>query len=447
MNTPDPLIDHVNNRTATIAVVGAGYVGLPLAAALHRTGHRVLVLDTDPQKVQMLNSGTSYLTHLGKDIVPQLSESDRFEATSDTARLADAHAIIVCVPTPLAEDETPDLRFVLSTARAIGEQLQPGQLIVLESTTYPGTTRDAFAPAIAQGFLDAHDDQTAPPHFYLAYSPEREDPGRSSHTTTTTPKLVAGLDAESLRAAQALYATTLEQVVPVDSLETAEAAKLLENVFRAVNIALVNELKVVFDTMGIDIWQVVRAAATKPFGFMPFYPGPGLGGHCIPIDPFYLAWKAREAGRPSRFIELAGEINTRMPEHVIARMIAELDRSEIKLADASVLIIGLAYKPDVDDIRESPSFELLRILQAQGATVQYHDPFVRETKPMRKYNFRLRSIELTPGAVSGFDAVIISTNHTKTDYAMLAQHSSLIIDTRDAMREYQHEMGNRLVRA
>jgi UDP-N-acetyl-D-glucosamine dehydrogenase len=385
-----------------------------------------------------------------------LAASDRFEPTGDERALSRADAVIVCVPTPLNAQHEPDLSYVLRTGEAIGRTLRRGQLIVLESTSYPGTTRDDFLPAIesAHAAAGSADSGGTPPlahgrDFFVAFSPEREDPGRTTHTTRTIPKLVGGLDDAGTQLAAALYRRAVEHVVPVDSAETAEAAKILENVFRAVNIALVNELKVIFDAMGIDVWRVVRAAATKPFGFMPFYPGPGLGGHCIPVDPFYLSWKAAQIGRPTRFIELAGEINTGMPALVVERAAAALrarGRTD-GLRGARVLVLGLAYKPDIDDTRESPSFALIDLLRRAGAQVEYSDPHIPRTVPVRKHDLRMTSVDLTPASVASFDALLVATNHKAFDYALIARHARLVIDTRDALRAFEGAMGDRLVRA
>lgn len=436
----------IESGEALVGIIGTGYVGLPLADAMHRAGLRVLAFDIDPDKVRMLNTGQPYLKHMGVDVVRCLAESERFEATGDFSRLSEPDAIVVCVPTPLGAHQEPDLSYVLDTARAIGSSLRVGQIVSLESTTYPGTTRDEFLPAImeaarARGALACGTD------FFVVFSPEREDPGRTSHTTRNTPKLVGGVDGASTAVAAALYRKAVAEVVEVSSAEVAEAAKLLENIFRSVNIALVNEMKMILSEMSIDVWEVIRAASTKPFGFMPFYPGPGLGGHCIPIDPFYLSWKAREIGRPTRFIELAGQVNTEMPGYVVERLMLGLNRFGRAVRGARVLVIGLAYKPDIDDVRESPSFELIERLRELGAEVSYHDPLVPRTKRMRRYDLSMESIALTPESIASYDAVLISTAHTNVDYGAIAQHSRLVVDTRDAMRPFADRMGERLIRA
>ncbi len=446
MNPHDQLKSRIDTGRAVVGIVGLGYVGLPLAAAFHdapRAAARVLGFDNDPSKIERLSRGEGYLHHLGPDLPKRLAASGRFEATADLARLADCDAVIVCVPTPLNQRHEPDLTYVLNTAEAIGRTLRAGQLIVLESTTYPGTTRDAFAPAI-------HRMKPGPrlgQDWFCAFSPERENPGDPDHTTRTIPKLVGGLDARSADLAAALYRRAVERVIVVKDAQTAEAAKLLENIFRAVNIALVNEMKIALDAMGIDAWDVVRAAATKPFGFMPFYPGPGMGGHCIPVDPFYFAWAAKRAGSGVRFIELAGEINTRMPAYIVERTAAALAARGRGIKGARILVLGLAYKPDIDDVRESPSFEIIALLKDAGAAVEYADPHVPATWTGRRHDLGMKSVALSPERVASCDAIIISTNHRAFDYPMLARHARLVIDTRDAMRAFEQEMGERLVRA
>lgn len=443
----EDLHGRIESGSAIVGVVGLGYVGLPLADALHDGGLRVLGFDVDPSKIDLLARGENYLEHLGPEMTSRLSASDRFEATAEFSRLREADVIVVAVPTPLGRHREPDLSYVLDTARAIGSSLRAGQLIVLESTTYPGTTRDEFLPAILEA-ASAHAGSLRPGRdFFVAFSPEREDPGRTSHSTRTIPKLVGGIDLGSTALASLLYRKGVAEVVEVSSAEVAEAAKLLENIFRAVNIAMVNEMKVVLTEMGVDVWEVVRAAATKPFGFMPFYPGPGLGGHCIPIDPFYLTWKAKEIGRPTRFIELAGEVNTSMPHYVIERLALALNDRGKALKGSRILVMGLAYKPDVDDTRESPSFELIQLLRERGAVVEYSDPHVPRTVPVRKHDLRMTSVELNDRTLPTFDAVLISTNHGAFDYESVAAHAQLVVDTRDAMRGHEQRMGDRLVRA
>lgn len=444
MSTASELRTKIETRNATVGIIGLGYVGLPLAHAFHQGGLRVMGFDIDAAKIEALEAGRNYLPHLGDELTEALSASDRFEGTADFSRLNEPDAIAVCVPTPVGTHHEPDLRYVIRSATDIGRVLRKGQLITLVSTTYPGTTRDEFAPAMlgaSSGGLVPGED------VFVAFSPEREDPGRKSHTTRTIPKLVGGLDDVSTDLACDLFRCAVQDVVRCSSAEVAESAKILENTFRAVNIALVNELKVILQDMGIDVWEVVRAASTKPFGFMPFYPGPGLGGHCIPIDPFYLAWKAREIGRATRFIELAGQINTTMPEYVVERLSLALNDRTKPVRGSRILILGLAYKPDIADTRESPTFELIARLKDLGAFIEFSDPHVTEMVPVRKHNFEMKSVELTPETIASFDAVLISTNHTAFDYALLAEHAALIVDTRDAMRRWEREMGERLVRA
>jgi UDP-N-acetyl-D-glucosamine dehydrogenase len=430
-----------------VGVIGLGYVGLPLAHALHEGGHRILGFDTDARKVESLNLGKSYIKHLGDSVAQGLSESGRFEATADMDRLREPDVLIVCVPTPLGEHQEPDLSFVVKSARDIGRVARPGQLAILESTTYPGTTRDEFAPALVAAAAEAGTSLKIGENFFIAYSPEREDPGRKSHTTRSTPKLVGGLEPHSTRIAAAVYRRGLDHVIEVSSAEVAESAKLMENIFRAVNIAMVNEMKVVLSAMNIDVWEVIGAASTKPFGFMPFQPGPGLGGHCIPIDPFYLTWKAKEFGKATRFIELAGEINTSMPRYVVEQVAAALNRGHKPVAGSRILILGIAYKADIDDPRESPSFELIRLLRGMGARVDYSDPHIPATWPARKHDLAMKSVPLTPESVASYDAVIIATAHKAFDYAMIAEHAQLVVDTRNAMARHAADMQDRLVKA
>ncbi|GIK18316.1 MAG: nucleotide sugar dehydrogenase [Leptolyngbya sp. PLA2] len=424
-------IARFNDRSATVAVVGLGYVGLPLVRAVHDAGFRVVGFDVDAAKIAMLRRGEAYLKHLGEGFVRGLAASDRFEATDDPAGLARADAIVLCVPTPLSPEREPDLSFVERSTALAAAGVRAGTLVSLESTSYPGTTREVCLPIVeraarARGLECGRD-------WFLVFSPEREDPGSATHSTRTIPRLVGGVDPASTAVGVALYAAALERVIAVESAEVAEAAKLLENVYRAVNIALVNELKPVLAAMGIDVWQVVRAAATKPFGFQPFYPGPGLGGHCIPIDPFYLAWKARQVGERTRFIELAGEINSRMPERVVDRVEAVLRDEGRALRGADVLVLGLAYKPNVDDVRETPAAEIIRLLSERGARVAYHDPHVPAFPRMRRYRFELASEPLTPGRLARADCVLVVTHHDAIDWQLVADHARLVVDTRDAM--------------
>jgi len=448
--SPDVATDlrtKLDTNTALVGVIGLGYVGLPLASSLHAGGLSVLGLDVDPAKIEALERGENYLKHLGDQMTADLAASDRFAATSDFSRLADADVILVCLPTPLGKHHEPDLSYVVIAGEQIGKTLRKGQLIVLESTTYPGTTRGEFLEAIEREAAATGTSLRCGEDYFVAYSPEREDPGRQSHTTSTIPKLVGGLDDASTDLAMQMYAKGIENLHRVNSAEIAEAAKLLENIFRAVNIAMVNEMKIILSRMDIDVWKVIEAASTKPFGFMPFYPGPGLGGHCIPIDPFYLTWKAREFGHVTRFIELAGEINHAMPSYVVDRLAEALNEHGKPVRGSKVLVLGLAYKPDVDDTRESPSFEIIELLQDRGATVEYSDPHVPKTVPVRKHDLGMSSVELTPENLERFDAVVVVTNHRAFDYASVAQHARLVVDTRNAMASHAADMGTRLIQA
>ncbi len=445
--TASVLLSRIERCEARIGVIGLGYVGLPLAHALHQGGLPVLGFDIDQSKLDAIAAGRNYLQHLGNDLVTTLRDSARFEATTDFTRLGEADVIIICVPTPLGRHAEPDISYIIDTAKAIGRTLRAGQLVILESTTYPRTTRDDMMPAIMAAAGDRAQSLQIGRDVFGAFSPEREDPGRKSHSTSSIPKLVGGLDAISTELASAVYRKGVTTVVSVSSAEVAESAKLLENIFRAVNIALVNELKIVLDAMDIDVWEVVRAASTKPFGFMPFYPGPGLGGHCIPIDPFYLTWKAREYGLSTRFIELAGEINTSMPHYVVDRLAAALNEHSKSVKGSRILVLGLAYKAEIDDVRESPSFELIELCQERGAHVDYHDPFVPASRAGRKHDLKMTSVAIDATAIASYDCVLISTAHACVDYAVIAQHAKLVVDTRDAMRAFESSMGARLVRA
>jgi UDP-N-acetyl-D-glucosamine dehydrogenase len=433
--TPTPPDHHAALRAriesggARVGIIGLGYVGLPLARAFVERGVAVLGFDTDPAKVDRLARGESYIGHIGDDVIRSMRAGGRFDATGDFSRLAEADAVVICVPTPLTEAREPDLAYVVASARAVAEALRPGQLVVLESTTYPGTTRGVVLPILeASGLVAGRD-------FFLAFSPEREDPGNPTFSAPTIPKVVGGLDPASLELASALYARVVVRVEPVSSPEVAEACKILENTYRAVNIALVNELKVLYDRMGIDVWEVIEAARTKPFGFQAFYPGPGLGGHCIPIDPFYLAWVARKYHMPTRFIELAGEINTAMPAYVVSRVADALNDRGKPVRGSKVLLLGMAYKRDVDDPRESPGFELMDLLLGKGAEVAYNDPHIPALPPMRKYpHLRMESVPLTPGSLAASDVVLVVTDHSAYDWGFVVEHSRLVIDTRGATR-------------
>jgi UDP-N-acetyl-D-glucosamine dehydrogenase len=424
----ESLATKIETNTAVVGVIGLGYVGLPLMAAFHRAGFPVIGFDVDQRKIEALHRGENYLRHLGASLVADMKASGQFDATTDARRLGECDVIISCVPTPLGHHLEPDLTFVEKSADDIAATLRPGQLIVLESSTYPRTTREIMLPRFEARALRCGED------FFLAYSPEREDPGRKDFSTQTIPKLVGGIEAASGEVAAALYRKAIKQVILVSSAEVAEAAKLLENIYRAVNIALVNEMKMVLTAMGIDVWEVVRAASTKPFGFQAFYPGPGLGGHCIPIDPFYLTWKAREVGLPTRFIELAGEVNRAMPDYVVQRVTLALNDHAKSVKGSRVLVLGLAYKPDVDDVRESPSFELIEKLAGLGAKVDFHDPHVTATHKMRHYDLQMKSIELTAENVKSYDCLLIATHHSAYDWQWIADHGKLIVDTRNALR-------------
>lgn len=420
------LVDRLEDRSATVGVVGMGYVGLPLTRTFCDAGFRCIGFDVDAKKIRKLNAGTSYIEHIPSGFLKDVVRRKRFRATDRFSDLTRCDAIVICVPTPLTRMREPDMRFVRQTADTIARYLRKDQLVSLESTTYPGTTREVLLPIFESGGLKVERD------FYLAYSPEREDPGRTTHTTTTIPKVVGGYGPRSLAAARALYGAAIDTVVPVPSCEVAEAAKILENVYRCVNIALANEMKMLFDRMGINVWEVIGAAATKPFGFQPFYPGPGLGGHCIPIDPFYLTWKAREFGQSTRFIELAGEINTQMPEYVVARVTDALNSRGKPVRGSRILVLGLAYKKDVDDVRESPSIELIEMLRELGAKVDYNDPHVKQTHPQREHDLKMRSRPLGRAMLGAYDCVLIATDHSAYDYQSIVDHSQLVIDTRNA---------------
>lgn len=421
------LLQRIERRQALVGIIGLGYVGLPLALLFEEAGFPVLGFDVDPEKPRLLMRGESYIRHIGTDRVATAFQSGRISATTDLSKVTECDTIIVCVPTPLGKHREPDLKYILMTTEEIARQLRPGQLIILESTTYPGTTREELLPRLEQTGLHCGKD------FFLGFSPEREDPGNQLFSTRAIPKVVGGIDENSLQAVAALYRAVVDQVVPVSSVEVAEAAKLLENIFRAVNIALVNELKVVFDRMNIDIWEVIEAAKTKPFGFMPFYPGPGLGGHCIPLDPFYLSWKAAEHGVWARFIELAGEINTAMPRYVVDRTIQALNADGKSVLGAKVLILGLSYKPDIDDDRESPSFEIIELLQERGADVAYCDPYIPRSHKGRKFDLVLNSVPCTADEFSRYDAVLLCTPHKQFKDGSLYDQVRLAIDTRNTI--------------
>jgi len=416
----------IKNRKVVVGVLGLGYVGLPLVKSFTSTGIKVIGFDIDQKKVKILNSGRSIIKHIPHSQVRQMIRTGLFKATANMARLKTVDAVLVCVPTPLTPNREPDMQFIISSSETISKYLQPGQLIVFESTTYPGTTRELVAPILEKSGLKAGKD------FHLAYSPEREDPGNKNFTTKTIPKVVGGLTDKCRDMACKLYGIGILKIVPVSSLEVAEAAKILENVYRCINIALVNELKMVFDRMSIDVWEVINAASTKPFGFNAFYPGPGLGGHCIPIDPFYLTWKARQFGISTRFIELAGEINTNMPHYVVTKTMEALNEHKKSLRDSKVLVLGLAYKKDIDDIRESPSIELVELLHKKGAKVDYNDPYIPKTHKQRQHDLRMTSRKLSAKMLAGYDVVLISTDHSVYNYEWIVKNAKLVVDTRNA---------------
>jgi UDP-N-acetyl-D-glucosamine dehydrogenase len=424
------LRDRIEARTARVGIIGLGYVGLPLAKTFAAGGFPVLGFDVDTVKIAKLARDESYIAHVTPDTLQDM-KAQGFEATDRFDRLAEADAVLLCVPTPLTEAREPDLTYVVKSAEAVAKALRPGQLVVLESTTYPGTTRDVVLPILERGGLKAGTD------FFLAFSPEREDPGNAQFNTTTIPKVVGGLDEKAAELACGLYGRAVVSVVRVASPEVAEACKILENTYRAVNIALVNELKVLYDRMGIDVWEVIDAAKTKPFGFQAFYPGPGLGGHCIPLDPFYLSWIARHHGMTTRFIELAGEVNTAMPSYVVGRVADALNDAGKPVKGSRVALLGMAYKKDVDDPRESPGFELMDLLLKKGAEVSYNDPHIPSLPRMRHWPHLepMTSVPLTPEYLSGQDCVLIATDHSAYDYDRIVAHSPLVIDTRNATRK------------
>ena len=423
------LIEKLNNKTAVIGIIGLGYVGLPLMLRFVEVGYKVVGIDIDEEKVASLNQGWSYIEHISSEKIAQAMQTSEFRATSDFSKSAQADALIICVPTPLNKYREPDLSFVLNTTDSLVPYLRKGQVVSLESTTYPGTTDEELKPRIESRGLRVGED------IFLVFSPEREDPGNPNFETCTIPKVCGGDTPQCLEVGVNLYREVIDQVVPVSSTRTAEMTKLLENIHRAVNIGLVNEMKIVADKMDIDIHEVIRAAATKPFGFVPYYPGPGLGGHCIPIDPFYLTWKAREYGINTRFIELAGEINRGMPEWVVSKVTDALNDRGKSIKGCKALILGIAYKKNIDDMRESPSVELMELLQQKGAEISYSDPHVPVFPKMRKHHFDLSSVSLTEETIAGFDFLLLATNHDAFDYTLIKKHAKLIIDTRGVYLE------------
>jgi UDP-N-acetyl-D-glucosamine dehydrogenase len=425
------LIQKIEKRRAIIGVIGLGYAGLPLVVRFGEERFHVLGFDTDPQKVDLLNKGKSYLKSVSTDRIRDLVGTGIFSATSDFSRLAEVDSILICVPTPLTEKMEPDLVYIENTARQISVNMKKGQLIVLESTTYPGTTEEILLPKFqARGWREGAD-------FFLAYSPEREDPGNREYTTKSIPKVVGGITSNCQKVAKILYGQIIDDVVVVSATRVAEMTKLLENIYRSVNIALVNELKILADRMGIDIWEVIEAASTKPFGYFPFYPGPGMGGHCIPIDPFYLSWKAREFDFTTRFIQLSGEINISMPYYVVSKAIDALNERGKTIKGSHILILGVAYKRDIDDIRESPALTIMKLLEEKGAKIAYNDPHVPKLHPMRKYNFTMSSKPLTEELLREVDLVMLITDHRQYDYQWIVNNASLVVDTRNATKGIQ----------
>ena len=417
----------IDNQKAVIGIIGLGYVGLPLVKAFIDAGFKTIGFDVDASKVESLLAGKSYIKHLPGEWISNCIAEESFTPTSDLDRMGEADALLICVPTPLSDSRDPDLFYVEETTRAIARTLRPGQLVVLESTTYPGTTRDVMLPILAESGLKPGVD------FFLAYSPEREDPGNPDFSASGIPKVVGGLEPNSLQLAEALYSQAVVNTVPVSSCEVAEACKILENTYRSINIAMVNELKMLFDRIGIDVWEVINAAKTKPFGFQAFYPGPGLGGHCIPIDPFYLSWVARKHEMPTRFIELAFEINTGMPIYVVTRLSEALNDQGKPIRGSKIGVLGVAYKKDVDDPRESPSFKLMELLLERGADLSYNDPHIPTLPKMRHFDVpAMESTELTPAWLESLDCVLIATDHSAYDYDMIVKHAPLVIDTRNA---------------
>ena len=429
VNRAEQSIKKILRREALVGIIGMGYVGLPLVLRFCEEDFTVLGFDVDSKKVATLKRGKSYLKSISSSQISQFIRNGRFDVTDDFSRLAKPDCILICVPTPLTEKMEPDLQYIENTIEAVRERIRQGQLIVLESTTYPGTTEEFVLPRLESSGLKVGED------FFLAFSPEREDPGNKRFTTHQIPKVVAGVTPPCQKVAAALYGQIIQEVVPVSSPRVAELTKLLENIYRSVNIALVNELKMLADRMGIDIWEVIEAASTKPFGFSPFYPGPGMGGHCIPIDPYYLSWKAREYDFTTRFIFLAGEINVHVPYYVVAKIQDALNGRGKSIKGARVLILGVAYKKDVDDARESPALAIMNLLQKKGAAILYHDPYIPALPHFRKYYFKLKSSPLTKGLLKRIDAAVVVTDHSYIDYSWVVKHAPLVIDTRNVTRD------------
>ena len=423
-----PLLERIRRRVARVGVVGMGYVGLPLGMAFAEAGFPVTGLDVDTRKVDSIGKGESYIKHIPSAPLKELTSKGKLKATTDFAKAKEMDCIIICVPTPLTASREPDMSYIVKTGEALSPHVRPGQLFILESTTYPGTTDEVLKPLLEKSGLKAGVD------FHLAFSPEREDPGNKNFNTKTIPKIVGGHTPACLEVAQALYSSALKETVAVSSTRVAELAKLLENIYRCVNIAMVNEMKMLCDRMNIDVWEVINAAATKPFGFQAFYPGPGLGGHCIPIDPFYLTWKAREYEFHTKFIELAGEVNTQMPYYVVTRTMEALNKTRKTLNGAKVLCIGAAYKKDIDDMRESPSLRIITLLKEKGAEVEYHDPYVPRLEEGHGFHYSMTSVPLNPETISQYDAVVILTDHSCIDYNMVVKQSQVVVDTRNACK-------------
>ena len=428
------LLEKIKNKQAAVGVIGLGYVGLPLVIEFCKAGFTVTGLDIDPEKIEFLSQGKSYIKHIPDENIHLMNQNGNFRGSTDFSLVKELDCILICVPTPLKKDREPDMNYILSTAREIAPHIVDGQLIVLESTTYPGTTHEILAPELEAGSgLKADQD------FYLAYSPEREDPNNKDYTTATIPKIIGADTAKGLEIVDALYSSVIQTTVPVSGTKAAEATKLMENIFRAVNIALVNELKIVFDKMGIDIWEVIEASKTKPFGFMPFYPGPGLGGHCIPIDPFYLTWKAKEFGISTRFIELAGEVNISMPDYVLQKVLFGLHQAGKNIADCRILLLGLAYKKDVDDDRESVTYKFMEMLQQHEAEVDYNDPHVPIIKSKRDYKQFVGKKSVPLEKMDQYDLTVILADHTSYDYEAIVSQSKIIVDTRNACKNIKSD--------
>jgi UDP-N-acetyl-D-glucosamine dehydrogenase len=442
------LLEKLENKSAVIGIIGLGYVGLPLGLEFASKGFKVLGFDLDETKVNSLNSGKSYIKHIAVKRIKDVVDKKVFIATNEFDRLPEADAIIICVPTPLDEHREPDMTYIVSTAETIQKYIRKGQLVSLESTTYPGTTDEILLPMFEKaGERDGGKKFVVGKDFYLSFSPEREDPNNPSFNTATIPKVVGGVTPECVKIAVAMYNNVVVKTVPVSSTRAAEATKLTENIYRSVNIALVNELKMVFDRMNIDVWEVIEAASTKPFGFQPFFPGPGLGGHCIPIDPFYLTWKAREYEVHTRFIELAGEVNTYMPYYVVEKGGEALNRVKKSLNGSKVLILGVAYKKDIDDMRESPSLRLIELFREKKCEVHYNDPYVPKLPRTRKYKFDMESVALTKENLVKYDLVVLSTDHSDYDYKMIAENAKLIVDSRNAFTKHGIIDTNKIVKA